>query len=163
MRRDVVALVATVVGFHAFCVLVDSNLFYNALAWIDPYTHVGLGLYYTDPNFWDNYYKISRVPWNALQFVVRHVFTPAASGVVIQSLCAVGTTLAVYRIGRTLFARDVALTVAMLATFFPFFHANGGADYNNALAAPLFFTTWALAQAWAERPRRAIEIGRAHV
>jgi hypothetical protein len=47
----------------------------------------------------------------------------------------------------------------MLSVFFPFFHANGGADYSNAPAAPLFFLTWALAQAWAEHPRRLVAVG----
>ena len=79
VRQDVAALVATVVGFSVYCVFVNSNRFYNPIGWIDPYTHQGLGLYFTDPYFWDNYYKVSRVPWNAAEFVVRHLVKPAVA------------------------------------------------------------------------------------
>ena len=68
----------------------------------------------------------------------------AVAGVVLQDFCALGTALAIYRIGLGLFRRDVAVALAMLSVFFPFFHANGGADYHNTIAAPLFFLSAAI-------------------
>src|SRR5262245_60592632 len=147
-RRDVVVLLATIVGFYAYCGVFNSNMFYNPIGWLDPYTHIGIGLYYNDPIFWDRYYKISRVPWNTLQFVVRHLFATAVSGPVLQLICAVGTALSLYGASRCLFRREVALALGIVSVFFPFFHANGGADYNNAAAAPLYFLTWALMLSW---------------
>ena len=100
-RRDIVVLVAVAVAFNLYGDLFNSNMFYDPLGWEDPFRHLGIGLYYADPGFWDLYYKISRVPWNTLQFLVRQLFTTAADDAAAGAVWS--------RFGLDRYARVVAL------------------------------------------------------
>ena len=43
-----------------FLYFFNSDIFFNWVGLLDPFMGIGAGLYYDRPQFWEDYYKISR-------------------------------------------------------------------------------------------------------
>ena len=127
--------------------VINDAWLYQPIGWLDPWYYLGYGLnYYSDPTFpFPGYYKSSRLPWIFLEFIARHLFNPILASWVLQlGTLALGSTSLYFLFSRTL-GRNAAFVGAALFAAFPFVHGNGGADYQNALAGPLYCLTWWLA------------------
>jgi 4-amino-4-deoxy-L-arabinose transferase-like glycosyltransferase len=90
----------------------------------------------------NHYYKISRLPWILYQWLARSIFDPVSAAWFLQISTLIAANLFLYDGFRRLFGRDAAFIGALLFTANLFVHANGGADYHNALATPLLIMTW---------------------
>jgi len=125
--------------------IINDAWLYSPIGWLDPWYYLGYGLDYSDPTFLDDYYKASRLPWILVEFAARHIFNPVVASWVLQlGTLALGSTCLYFLFSRTL-GRGAAFVGAALFAAFPFAHANGGADYQNVLAGPLYALTWWLA------------------
>lgn len=132
-------------GFVLYADKFFAGVMYNVIGWLDPYMYVAYGLKYTYAGFWDNYYKISRLPWVMTEFAFRRVFDPTVVTLFLQAFCFSLMAVSIYLAFGTIFNRRAGLFCAAVAIFAPFFHSNGGADYHNTLGGPLYFLTFALA------------------
>lgn len=122
--------------------LINQSWIYSPLGYLDPWYYLGYGLNYADPAFLNDYYKISRLPWILVQYIVRSI----AEGAVASWILQIGTlTLAsgsLYLLFLRTIGRPAAFVGAAFFAAYTFGHASGGADYHNALAGPLFALTW---------------------
>ena len=126
--------------------IINDGWLYSPIGWLDPWYYLGYGLNYSDPTFpFPGYYKSSRLPWIFVEFIARHLFNPILASWVLQlGTLALGSASLYFLFSRTL-GRNAAFAGAALFAAFPFVHGNGGADYQNALAGPLYCLTWWLA------------------
>jgi hypothetical protein len=140
-----VYLLIVVLLFRSFLYFFNSTIFFNPIGWIDPYWYVGIGLYYDISDFSADYYKISRVPWNILEFLARQTLLPGSAAYVLQTSTAALTSTAIFIYLRDLIGRSKAFVLACLSIFIPLLpNASGGADYHNAFSGGLYFVTMAL-------------------
>jgi hypothetical protein len=129
--------------------LTNSDWFYTKPGWLDAWYHVGYGLYYDNPLFLNDYYKVSRLPWNLYEFLFRSFLLPIPSEIAIHfSLYVAGAVLAYYVCAR-LFSTQTGALIGVFTAAFSLLHSNGGTDYQNAPSGPLFFAViasilWAL-------------------
>jgi drug/metabolite transporter superfamily protein YnfA len=137
-------LLFVVILYRSFLYLFNSTIFFNPLGFIDPYVYIGIGLYYGIPDFLADYYKISRVPWNVLQFVMRQTLLPGSAAFVLQTLTAALTSTSILICFRALIGNPKSFLLASLSIFIPLLQRSGGADYHNSFSGGLFFLTLAL-------------------
>ena len=140
----VCCLLSTVAAYFTFLFFFNATLFYNPIGWLDPYVYVGYGLYYSYPDFMDGYYKVSRLPWNLLEFLARHVFHPSVAAPMLQFFSFSLMSMCAFFYFRLLINRSSALFIAILCIFLPILYVNGGADYHNTITGPLYFLALAL-------------------
>jgi hypothetical protein len=141
----VIYLLFVVLLFRSFFFYFNSTIFFNDVGWLDPYMYIGIGLYYGIPDFFANHYKISRVPWNILEFLTRQTLLPESATYVLQSSIAALTSVAIFVYFRNLIGKPKSFLLASFSIFFPLLHAGGGAgaDYHNGFSAALYFLTLA--------------------
>jgi hypothetical protein len=137
-------LVSITLTYFLILYLYNPTLFYNPIGELDSFVYVGYGLYYAYPDFLDWYYKVSRVPWDLLEFIARHIFRPEPAAFFLQFASFSLMSISVFSFFRRLISRSHALLLAVTSIFFPLFHSNGGADYHNTIAGPLYFLMLAL-------------------
>jgi len=137
-------LASVTLGYLALQYVYNPSIFYNGIGWLDPFMYVGYGLYYSYPDFLNGYYKVSRLPWDLLEFIARHSLNPRSAAFFLQSFCSCLMSVSVFFYFRRLISGSNALLLAILSIFFPLFHADGGADYHNAISGALYFLLLAL-------------------
>jgi hypothetical protein len=140
----VIYLLFVVLLFRSFFYYFNSTIFFNPVGWLDPYAYTGIGLYYDIPDFAASYYKISRVPWNILEFLARQTLLPESAAYVLQSTTTALTSVGIFFYFRDLIGRPKSFLLASFSIFIPLLHASGGADYHNAFSGGLYFLTLAL-------------------
>jgi hypothetical protein len=124
---------------------INDGWIYSEVGGFDSWVYFGYGLNYPDPNYLDNYYKISRLPWILLEFVSRSVFDPViATWILHIGSLALGIASLYLLFLRTLDRRSAFLGAAVFAAY-PFAHSSGGGDYHNTIAGSLYALTWWLA------------------
>ena len=137
-------LVAVTVVYLLFLFFYNPWVFDNGIGYLDPFLYVGYGLYYSYPDFIDWYYKVSRLPWDLLEFVARHIFLPGAATFFLQAFSFSLMSVCVFFGFRRLISSSNALLLAVLSIFLPMLQASGGADYHNTIVGGLYFLTLAL-------------------
>ena len=136
---------------------VSDDWVFTPIAWLDGWYYVGYGYQYLDPSFQPHNYKISRLPWVLYQFVFRQLFAPITASYLIQFSCLALAALSVFFTCRRLRFGNLASFVAsaFLMTYGWYVGpGNGGADYHNTLAAPLYAATFLLTTFAASSPHR---------
>jgi hypothetical protein len=124
---------------------INDGWIYSSVGGFDSWVYFGYGLNYADPNYLDNNYKISRLPWILLEFVSRKVFDPVIASWILQiGSLALGSASLYLLFVRTLDRRSAFLGAAIFAAY-PFAHSSGGGDYHNTIAGSLYALTWWLA------------------
>jgi hypothetical protein len=139
-----VYLLFVVLLFRSFFYYFNSTIFFNAVGYLDPFSYVGIGLYYGVPDFATDYYKISRVPWNILEFLARQTLLPGSAAYVLQTSTAALTSVGIFAYFRDLIGRPKSFLLASFSIFIPLLHPMAGADYHNAFSGGLYFLTLAL-------------------
>lgn len=129
----------------------NPDWMFTGLGWLDAWYHVAYGLYFGNPQFLNDYYKVSRLPWNLYQYVVRHVLAPIPAEIFIQFSMYIAAAVLMYFIGSRLFGRVAGILVGLFTAALTIVHANGGADYSTQMAGPLFLAVIA-AIIWSTRP-----------
>jgi Dolichyl-phosphate-mannose-protein mannosyltransferase len=132
-------LVSVTLAYQLFQYFYNPTTFYNSVGYIDPYVSVGYGLYYSIPDFLDWYYKVSRLPWNILEFTARHILRPEGAAFFLQFFSASLMSISVFLYFRRLISKSNALLLAVVSIFFPLFYGDGRPDYHNTISGPLYF------------------------
>ena len=154
-------LVAAAMAIPVVLYVVNPSWFYTPPGWLDSFATVGIGLNYADPAFANDYYKISRLPWNLLQFAARHTLSENAAQVVLHFSLLLLSTMCAARIGRNLFGRPSQFALMVLVTALPLLNAapfKGGSDYQSAMAMPLFLGVVAALSALSPANIRAVAL-----
>jgi hypothetical protein len=125
--------------------LINDDWVYSRIGQLDSWYYIGYGLHYRDPNFLNDYYKVSRLPWVLTEFVVRKLVPGylAAWALHIVTLMVGGASL--YALFSRVFDRLTGLIIAAIFVTATFNHGNGGADYHSEMSGALFALTWWLA------------------
>jgi hypothetical protein len=124
-----------------------SKAFYNVIGSLDSVQYIGLGLYYAIPDFWNQNYKVSRLPWVLLEFIARQSFSPETAAFVLQFVGSAAMSVAAWFFFRQLLSHSSALLLAIFCIFLPLAHDLVGADYHNTICGALFFAMMALLSA----------------
>lgn len=132
-------LVSITLAYQLFQYFYNPTPFYNSVGYVDAYVSVGYGLYYSIPDFFDSYYKVSRLPWNMLEFTARHILRPEGAAFFLQFFSASLMSISVFLYFRRLISKSNALLLAVVSIFFPLFYGDGRADYHNTISGPLYF------------------------
>jgi hypothetical protein len=138
--RGLILMVSAVsLGLLTTLYLTNSNWFYTRPGFLDAWSHVGYGLYYSNQFFLDNYYKVSRLPWNLYQFLFRQLLLPIPAEIAIHFSLYIGGAVLAYIVCARMLGRPAGMVIAVFSSAFTLLHASGGADYQNAATGPLFF------------------------
>jgi hypothetical protein len=116
---------------------------FTSPGYIDPWHYVGFFLNYTEPLYWDDAYKLARLPW-ILSGALTYWAAPAWLAPYLLHLGSLLLlTAGFYQLVHALFgSRAIAALAAMLIGFFTNVHGSGGWDYHNTAAGPYY--VWAL-------------------
>ena len=129
---------------------------------IDEWVYVGYGYRYLNPTFYEDSYKISRLPWVLTEALVRGAFPPLVSSWILAvGVLALSNTLLYFAL-RLTFGRLPALLACIFMAGFTFMYANGGADYHNTLAGVFYCLSMffcALYARWEFRARHLAVLG----
>jgi hypothetical protein len=134
-----------VVIFLLFLSYYNSNILFNHIGSSDPFWYVGIGLFYHISDYSNDYYKISRLPWNILEFLARQILQPASATFVLQAFCYSTGSIALFFLFREIVGKSKSFIIAALYIFVPLLQASSaGADYHNTFSGAMFFLTFAL-------------------
>lgn len=128
--------------FFLIFIPIINQVWFNAWiftpnGWIDSWKYVGYGYNFSDPKY-EDCYKISRIPWIYLQYLVRKIGPTLVATYVLQYFCLWLGTFSTYFCVRKLFGNAAALIAALFLSIYPPYLGSGGADYHNTLAGPLY-------------------------
>ncbi|MCD2177311.1 glycosyltransferase family 39 protein [Rhizobium sp. C1] len=135
---DIIVLICIPVAYA----LINDNWMFTAIGWLDPWYYIGYGLNYNDPAYLDDYYKISRLPWVLLEYVVRSNLSSYYSSVVMQMTLMCGTIAALYAVMLRTLGRVGAFFGVLFYATYVFSYASGGADYHNSCGGLFFALSW---------------------
>ena len=122
-------LAVIVIIFLSFLSYYNSNILFNHIGNSDPFWYVGIGLYYHLADYSNDYYKISRLPWNILQFLARQILQPAAATFVLQAVCYSTGSIALFLLFREIVGKSKSFIIGALYIFVPVLQASSaGAD-----------------------------------
>jgi hypothetical protein len=125
--------------------IVNSSWLYTEIGSLDPWVNVGYFLHYSDPTFFNYYYKIARLSWIIPGFVAYHVFQPIVANYLLHMGCLLVTIVFFFLTVTRLFGRTIALaTAACFAIFVPYHGGLGGWDYQNAPAGAYYVVAFYL-------------------
>jgi hypothetical protein len=131
---------------------------YTPIGFLDPWYMVGYFMYYHDPAFLADHYKLQRLPWILSGWALYQLLGAAVANFVLHIGALIASTVLVYLTLARLVAREAAFIAAALLTVCIPFHGSGGWDYQTAgaaafYAAAFYFMTCA---AQAADPRRSL-------
>jgi hypothetical protein len=115
----------------------NHNFGFDPPGWLDTFLYVGYFWHYPEhlPLF-DEYYKVSRLPWVLPGFVVHSLFDPiAASYVLMWIVLASGGVIAYFLTKDAIDDRHVATVASVMYVSFTGSHGIGGWNYHVLAAA----------------------------
>lgn len=150
--------IATLIVMPLIMALFSREWLYTEIGYLDPWYNVGFFLFYHDPTFLADHYKLQRLPWILPGWLLYHVFGPLIGNFVLHVGVLVVSTVFVYLTLARLVARQSAFLVAAFLTVYIPFHGAGGWDYQAAGSAAYYAVTLYLIvrAAQAEDPRNHV-------
>jgi len=144
-RRDVVIAAALVSCAPLLLLLFNRDWFLTQEGYLDPFNYVGFFHQYTNPSFAPGAYKLGRLPWILIGFLVHKMFPPLAGAYALHGLFLWLTSMAMFA-GVYLLVGRLALA-AVVATLFGFYtqaHGAGGWDYHDTPTGAFYLLTVAM-------------------
>jgi len=145
VRSREVAIAAVLVACAPLVLLVFNRDWFITSDGIDQWNYVGFFHQYANPQFAPGAYKLGRLPWILIGFLVNTVFPPMAATYALHGLFLCLTTLAMFAALYLLLGR-LALA-AVIATLFGFYtqaHGVGGWDYHDTPTGAFYLLTVAM-------------------
>ncbi len=137
VKKDNFILLALSVFLVPLILACCTDFMFDVMGHIDSPLYIGYGFHYLDSDFGDNYYKISRLPWIWVQFVIRNLFDPVVgSYILFFSLLSLASLLMV-KIGKETSAIFPSALVAIITPLLLITY-EGGPNYHNSFSAILF-------------------------
>ena len=152
------APIATLIAMPLVMAVFSREWLYTPIGHLDPWYNVGFFLYYHDPTFLADHYKLQRLPWILPGWLLYHLLGPEAGNFVLHVGALVVSTVFVYLTLAKLVARQSAFLVAAFLTIYIPFHGSGGWDYQAAGAGAYYAVMLYLIirAAHAEDPRNGL-------
>ena len=133
--------VLVLVAMPLILAMVHRDWLYTQIGYLDPWFNVGLFLHYSDPTFLAGHYKESRLSWIAPGFVLYRVVGPWAANMTLHLGALIVATVFLYLSLVRLVARQTALIIATLLTFYVPFLGSGGWDYQTTPSGAYYAVT----------------------
>ncbi len=123
--------------------LVNQEWMFTRAGEDDPWWYISLGyFYYKDPLLASNSYKISRLPWILVEYIIRNLFTPTTAAIVLTLIIVIPGSIGFYLLVSRLFSKEIGFISTALLSTFSYYMVSRSPDYHNA-AGSLFFI-WSL-------------------
>ena len=123
-------------GCISVLALANQNWLLTPAGFLDPWIYVNYFRVLAGPPGWEDYYKVSRVPWTAVGHVATSLFGLEAVQYVLALASMVALVVLVAVLLRPLAIEAAVFGVALVALY-PLFHGSGGWLYQNTLSGPL--------------------------
>jgi hypothetical protein len=122
--------------------VLSRNYFYDNPGWLDPNMYVGYFLHYSEhlPIF-EDYYKISRLPWVLPGFAAYRVFGPDLASLVLSLGTITFALGCLYLLLRDVMNAGLGLLGVVLLGTCAWFHGVGGWNYHMAAATAYYLLT----------------------
>ena len=154
-RREALIHLTFIVTAPLLLAVFNTEWLYSPAGWLDPWVYLGYAINYADPTFFDDYYKIARLPWILTLFTAHHLLPPTAANHITHLGVFFATLVPFYLALRRLVAGRGALIAVLLLSVYTHAHGSGGWDYHNAIAGA--FYAWAyyfLTVGWQQSPKQ---------
>ena len=152
------APIVALIAMPLIMALFSREWLYTQIGALDPWYNIGFFLFYHDPTFLADHYKLQRLSWIIPGWLLYHLFGPLIGNFVLHAGALAVSSVFVYLTLARLVARQSAFLVAgFLTVYFPF-HGAGGWDYQAAGSAAYYAVTLYLITraAQAEDPRSGL-------
>jgi hypothetical protein len=118
------------------------DFFFDPPGWLDTFMYVGYFRHYPEhlPVF-DNYYKVSRLPWVLPGFMSFRLFGPMVGTYVLQLGTLALALGCLYGAVRDSLDEGAALLTAVLLGTCTWFHGSGGWNYHNGASIAYYLAT----------------------
>ena len=118
--------------------LVNQEWLFTRAGEDDPWWYISLGyFYFKDPLLGSTSYKISRVPWILVEYLIRNLFTPTTAAIVLTLIFVISGSIGFYLLVCRYFSKEVGFISAALLSTFSYYMVSRSPDYHNA-AGSLF-------------------------
>ena len=118
--------------------VINDEWLYTPVGEQDPFWYVGYGYQYLDETFENDNYKISRLPWILVQFLVRNIFGPIeTSWIMTLGFLALGS-IGFYLTASQWYGRLPSFIGAVSLSTYTHFMVSRAPDYHNTPAGPLY-------------------------
>jgi hypothetical protein len=105
--------------------------------------YLGYFRHFDAADFLPHQKKLARLPWILVGYLVNHATSPLVAQYLLHLGLLAAAAVGLYWVAVRMFGRGVAVIIALTyATYLPA-HGNGGWDYHNTLAGPLYLMTYA--------------------
>jgi hypothetical protein len=109
----------------------------------DPWRYIGLGYYYfNDSGLYSTNYKVSRVPWILIEYVIREIFSPANAEIILGLSFIILGSIGFYLLVSRIFDRRIGFISAALLSTYSYYLVSRSVDYHNAAGS--MFLIWSL-------------------
>ena len=122
--------------------LVNQEWLFTRAGEVDPWAYVSLGYYYFKDPALNNGYKISRVPWVLIESLIRNLFTPTASAIILTLSFAVLGMVGFYLLVSRFFGKANGFITAALFGTYVYYLVSRSSDYHNTAGG--VFLIWCL-------------------
>ena len=123
--------------------LVNQEWLFTRAGEVDPWNYVSLGYYYfKDPLLFSGGYKLSRVPWILVEALIRNLFTPTASAIILALGFGIMGSIGFYLLVSSFFGKTTGFVSAALLGTYSYYLINRATDYQNT--AGIVFFIWSL-------------------
>lgn len=141
-------------GVVLFMALVSPALYFPRAGYLDEWAYLGFAeRYFSDPDFFSTYYKVSRLPWILVVTSTYGLLPWQVASVLVAGLYLAAMAVLSYLLLRR-FTDDLsAFGLGILFALVPMSGGSGGWAYHNTVAGPFMLLT--LMATW-----RAFDSGR---
>ena len=129
-------------GVVAWLLLVAPSAYYPHAGNLDEWCYVGFGEHYLEnPDFYSNYYKVSRLPWILAVGVFYGLLPWQVAALVVAGCYLAAISALSYLLLRRITGDLTAFALSVVFTFLPASGGSGGWVYHNMAAGPLLLLT----------------------
>ncbi|MBN9486398.1 MAG: hypothetical protein J0H44_04210 [Alphaproteobacteria bacterium] len=148
--------IAVLIVMPLIMALFGREWLYTPIGYLDPWYNVGFFMFYQDPAFLPDHYKLQRLPWLLPGWGLYHTMGPLAANFILHvGALLIATTFVYLTLARLVGQRSAFVVAATLTIYIPFL-GSGGWDYQTAGEAAYYAVTLYLTvrATQAENPRR---------
>lgn len=135
------APVAVLIAMPLVMAMLGREWLYTPIGFLDPWYNIGFFMFYQDPTYLADHYKLQRLPWLLPGWILYHTVGPLAANFILHVGALVLSTVFVYLTLARLVSRQAAFVAAATLTIYIPFHGAGGWDYQAAGAAAYYAVT----------------------
>ena len=134
--------------------VINQDWLFTPIGYLDSWYNVAYFLRYSNEDFLNQYYKISRLGWIIPGYVTYAIFNPLVANYVLHIGALTLSALALFSALRRIFSTKVGFVASALLIVHVPFHGSGGWDYQTTPAGAYYLISYALLTHAAYQPAR---------